>query len=268
MCRMYAHLAAEPLSVAGVLLDQRHSLLAQSVRDWRCETHRDGWGIGYFADSKPRMIKRPTAAPDDPEFRAAAQQVTSNVAIGHVRQASVGDLCPANAHPFVYGQWMFAHNGTVTGFDKLREQLAVETDAELRQQVGGTTDSEQVFFWLLSRLRRAGQPAEGPCRDLNIVAWELAAATRELADRSAATRANEPSRLNFLLTDGQVLLASRWKHTLYWTNLAGPLPAVGTGHVRGVAIASEAIGEEPWAEVPEGHVLSIDADLVTRWTKI
>lgn len=265
---MYAHLAAKPLPAAGVLLDQRHSLLAQSVRDWRCESHRDGWGIGYFSGGKPQLIKRPTAAPDDPEFRAAAQQVKSNVVIGHVRQASVGDLCPANAHPFVHGQWIFAHNGTVTGFDKLRGQLAAETEPDLRHQIAGSTDSEQVFFWLLSRLRRAGQAAEGPCHELDTIARELATATRELAERSAATRANEPARLNFFLTDGRVLLASRWKHTLYWTNQAGPLAAGGSGHQRGVAVASEAIGEEPWAELPEGYAMSIDADLVTRWTRI
>ena len=273
MCRMYAHRTREPLPVAGMLLDARHSLRSQSCRDWRCESHRDGWGIGYFTAGQPRVIRRAAAAPDDPEFAAAAREIISATVIGHVRQASVGNLVAANAHPFAFGHWMFAHNGTVTGFEKIAPALTNEIDADLRQQIAGTTDSEHVFFWLLSHLRQAGQPAEGPCSDLPIVTRIVAEGMRTLTERSAATGANEPARLNFFLTDGAVFIASRWKHTLFWTNRAGPFASPSAtkdsvGRSPGVAIASEAIGEAPWAEVPEGHVLSVDADFVVRWRPI
>jgi len=270
---MYGHRSAQPMAVAGMLLDDRHALLAQSCRDWRCESHRDGWGIGYYEGEKPRVIRRPSAAADDPAFRDAARSIVSSTVIGHVRQASVGDLSIANTHPFAYGRWIFVHNGTVTGFDKLSGQLVEEIDPDLRRQIGGTTDSEHVFFWLLSRLRQAGQTAEGPCRDLAALSRIVAEGIRALDERSAATRSSEPTRLNFLLTDAAVLVASRWKHTLYWTNRHGPFDTVGmspasTGRPPGVAIASEAIGEEPWAEIPDGYVMSVDADFVVRWLKI
>jgi predicted glutamine amidotransferase len=269
MCRMYGHIAARPLPVDGVLLDQPHALLAQSCGDWRGEKHPDGWGIGYVEGEQPRVIRRPTAAAQDAEFSAAARRIESPTVIAHVRQASVGDLCVANAHPFTYGRWIFVHNGTVTGFDALRAGLVAETDGDLRQQVGGTTDSEQVFFWLLSRLRKAGQTAEGPCTDVTLVARELATAIAELARRSAATQPDAPSRLNFLLTDGAVLIGSRWLHSLYWTNCAGPLLSGDSGSAcRGLAVASETIGEQPWAEVPDRTVFSVDRDFVVRWLPI
>ena len=193
--------------------------------------------------------------------------------IGHVRQASVGSLSIANTHPFTFGRWIFVHNGTVTGFDQLSAGLVAETDPDLQRQIGGTTDSEQVFFWLLSRMRRAGQAAEGPCTDLGVAAAEMAAGIRLLEARSAATSPAEPTRLNFLLSDGVILLASRWKHSLYWTNQHGPFRAAGANDsasplARGVAVASESIGELPWAEVADGHVLSVDADFVVRWLRI
>ena len=252
-----------------MLRDDAHALVTQSCRDWRGETHRDGWGIGYFDGDQPRVIRRPTAASDDAEFRDAAGQIRSRTVIAHVRQASVGDLCVANSHPFTLGRWIFMHNGTVTGFENIRPGLVEETAPDLRHQVGGTTDSEQVFFWLLSRLRSRGESAEGPCRDLATVADEMAEAIRTLDARSAATGPNEPTRLNFVLTDGAVMVASRWKHSLFWTNRHGPLQADGAaGPVRGVAVASEAIGDPPWAEVPDGHILTVDADSVVRWLRI
>lgn len=269
MCRLYGHIAARPLPLAGVLLDAPHSLLTQSCGDWRGEKHRDGWGIGYYQNGKPQVIRRPTAAPEDQEFSASARAISSNIALGHVRQASVGDLCIANAHPFVFGPWLFMHNGTVTGFDKIRAQLVEETNADLRRQVAGTTDSEQVFFWLLSRLGQAGQAPEAACRDVMLVMREMAVAIRTLAEHSAATGPAEPTRLNFVLTDGRVFVASRWKHTLYWTTHAGPLAAnTGTPSNPGVMVASEAIGGEPWSEVPDRHILAVDADFVTRWLAI
>ncbi|HEY1598887.1 MAG TPA: class II glutamine amidotransferase [Pirellulales bacterium] len=271
---MYGHIASTPLAAVGMLVDGAHSLITQSCRDWRGETHRDGWGIGYYEGEQPRTVRRPTAAPDDPEFVAAAGRIASPMVMGHVRQASVGDLCPANVHPFTCGRWMFAHNGTVTGYDILRPVLVDETDFDLRQHVGGTTDSEQVFFWILSRLRRAGQAILQPCGDVNLVATEMAAAIRLLDARSASTGPSEPTRLNFLLTDGVVLLASRWKHSLWWTNRNGPFDRIvatagnRSRTSRGVAVASEPIGDQAWAEVPDGHVLSVDADFIVRWLRI
>ncbi len=268
MCRLYAHIAARPLPLAGMLLDAPHSLVTQSCGDRRGEKHRDGWGIGYYQDGQPQVIRRPTAAPEDNEFSAAARQVSSPVAVAHVRQASVGDLCVANAHPFTFGPWIFMHNGTVTGFDKLRSGLVEETDADLRRQVAGTTDSEQVFFWLLSRLHQTGQAAEAPCRDVTLVMREMARGIHTLAERSAATQPAEPTRLNFVLTDGRVLVASRWRHSLYWTNHAGPLAtAAGNALCPGVAVASESIGDG-WSEVPDGYILAVDEDYVARWWAI
>ena len=246
--------------------------LAQSCRDWRGDAHGDGWGIGYYDSGRPQVIRRPTAATEDAEFRHAAERVVAPAVVAHVRQASVGDRSIANTHPFTFGRWVFAHNGTVTGFDKLMPALVSETDPELRRQIGGTTDSEHAFFWLLSRLRRAGLAAEGPCSDLAGAAQVLADSVRTLGASSAATRPDQPARLNFLLSDGAVFLASRFRHSLYWTNRRGPFAATpgasASATKRGVAVASEPIGEEGWAEVPEASVLTVDADFLVRWVRI
>ncbi len=268
MCRLYAHRATLPLPVAAALVDDPHSLLHQSCGDRRGEKHGDGWGVGYFANDEPQLIRRPTAAAESPEFREVAHRVTSPTVLAHVRQASVGERLSANTHPFAFGRWLFMHNGTVTGFKHVRPSLLEETDPELGRRIAGTTDSEHVFFWLLSRLVRAGENAAGPCVDLRRTAEVLAESIRILDARSQATHPAEHSRLNFVFSDGRVLLASRFKHGLHWCRPLEKSPAGGNGKESAIAIASEPIGERAWNEVPDAHVLAIDSALEVHLSAI
>jgi len=279
MCRLYAHLAVRPLSVAGVLVDDKHSLLKQSCGDLRGETHGDGWGIGYFERGSPRVFRSPNAARESPEYDVAARKVVSPIVLAHVRQASVGSRLAENAHPFAYGHWLFMHNGTVTGFAEIRERILAEIDPDLRSKIEGTTDSEHVFYWLLSRLRRAGQAtewdkvaaADRASADISLVTRVIAEAIPILDAWSVATGPEEPSKLNFVLSDGVSLVASRFKHNLNWLKSG---PVAGQGRATdgdlppAVRVASEPVGDQTWDPVPDGHVLSIGPDLTTRLTAI
>ena len=71
-----------------------------------------------------------------------------------------------------------------------------------------------------------------------------------------------------MLTDGRVLAASRWGHTLFRAERRGA-PAPGEDgpleaapDYRAVAVASEPTSpDEAWAEVPERTVLVVDEAL-------
>jgi len=255
-------------------VDDAHSLLKQSCKDLRGETHGDGWGIGYYDGETPRVVRSPTAARESPEYDTAARQIHSPIVLAHVRQASVGSRLMENAHPFQYGRWLFMHNGTVTGFAEIRERVLAETDADLRENIQGTTDSEHVFYWLLSRLRRAGETAEGPAKSLDCLTRVIAEAIPVLDSLSQGTNPSEPARLNFAITDGVSLVVSRFKHNLHWRLLspAGEgdpdADAAESSERRAVLVASEPIGDETWAVVPDGHVLSIACNLTTRFIAI
>lgn len=279
MCRLYAHLAVRPLSVAGVLVDDKHSLLKQSCGDLRGETHGDGWGIGCYEGGSPRVFRSPNAARESPEYNVAAQQIVSPIVLAHVRQASVGSRQAENAHPFAYGHWLFMHNGTVTGFAEIRERILAEIDADLQSKIQGTTDSEHVFYWLLSRLRRAGQATEwGRAEASRTAGADITLITRVIAEAipvldawSVETGPEEPSKLNFVLSDGVSLVASRFKHNLNWLKI-GPDREQGSATDAdlppAVRVASEPIGDQTWDPVPDGHVLSIRPDLTTESTAI
>ena len=279
MCRMLAAFSAASCSYADLLLDVPNCLLSQSGGDHRGEKHDDGWGLVWYEADQPRRVRAPTAARNDPQFVETARLCASTAVVAHVRQASVGELNAANAHPFVYDRWTFAHNGTIERFDVVREQMVAEMDDEWRGLVEGTTDSEWLFYFLLARGTRAGLDwSTASAADPEVV--ELVRhALREVAQWSEASvqpgsnaptahdvlppvhipenrvakRATcgvEPTRLNLLLTNGTSLLATRWKYDLCYAESE-----------RGVMVASESIGAGSWREMPEPSILTVSRDL-------
>jgi glutamine amidotransferase len=188
----------------------------------------------------------------------AAHAIQSRTVLGHVRQASVGSLSLVNTHPFASGPWLFAHNGTVTGFATLERQLADETAPELLGRRRGSTDSELVFYWLLTRLLAPGEYDRVSTAPLEAVAGELGRALAVLDERSRRADPQGTPRFNFVLTDGHVLLATRWNHQLEWQTIVRPDGG------RTVLIASEPTAPGAWQELPDHSILAIGGDLSAR----
>jgi predicted glutamine amidotransferase len=248
MCRLFAVRADRPVSAEPALVSAPHALVRQSCCDLRGECHPSGWGIGYFVDGSPARVRSTRPASDDPKYIEASRTVVSPVLIGHVRQASVGRVSEANTHPFVHGRWLFAHNGTLQGFGDDPEPLRRLIRPGLRERIEGETDSEHLFHFLLGRIERKSR------LDAGVLAGVVGEALREVAGRYSGT-AEEPTRLNVVLTDGDHFLATRWGHSLHMTEL--PTPDVVAGDGRGTAIASEPMTASGWSEVPDRHVVIV-----------
>jgi predicted glutamine amidotransferase len=273
MCRMFIVHASAATRVTGSLLSAPHSLVTQSCSDVEegvC--HQDGWGIGYYVEGQPRRVRSTKAAPGDPQYREHAEALASTTVLGHARRASAGSVAVRNSHPFLFGQWMFAHNGTLAGFAAGRDRLLEAVPHHLRQGIEGETDSEHAFRFVLARLERAAGSLDVPI-DAGLAAREMAAAIRQLAELFPSD-ATEPSKFNFLLTDGRILLASRWGHSLSWlerrTGAApiadGPVDRESASHA--IAVASEPTSSEPWQELAERTLLVVDANLRTTMLPI
>jgi glutamine amidotransferase len=266
---LYSLSANEPTKVECTLVYAQNALLRQSRGDRRGKDHSDGWGIACYRDGVPRVERRATAAHEDIHFSATAERVYSTKVVAHVRRATVGPPSLQNTHPFTYGPWTFAHNGTLRGVDRLEAELLQEIPDELRALRVGNTDSELIFYWLLGRMRARGQSLESPCTDLERLTDEVREGVAALVRRSVD--GEEPSRLTVILTDGRVLVASRWQHSLFLVRREGvrDCDICGIPHVhhdesvdyRAVVLASEPISSEAWEEVPEGSVVAIGADL-------
>ena len=264
MCRMYGSISNEPSKVDCSLVFAQNALLLQSRVDEIGLDHTDGWGIATYEDGVPTIRKKTTAAYEDNLFSLTAEKVYSTAIIAHIRRATVGKASIENTHPFMSGNWTFAHNGTVSGFAEIRHRMESETRADLQSQRKGDTDSEQYFLWLLSGLGEAGieKFSDQPAEKIQTV---LQTQVKHLEAACLAAEPEKIPRLNFVLTDGVVMAACRWNHSLHLVRREGlyECEICGIPHIhhhetvdyRAVAIASEPITHEQWQEVPNKSVV-------------
>jgi glutamine amidotransferase len=244
MCRLFGQHAPPELDRCEPLCSAPNALRFQSHR------HPHGWGIAWYQAGRVRVERGLLPAHADQAFVEAARAARSRVVIAHVRDASVGPVSAANTHPFVHGQWIFAHNGTVARFRhvaRVRARLEAEIDPALRRDLGGETDSERCFLLFLTLLRARRSTAAAAT--LAQVKAALRATTRTVR-RIADLRSAPPSSLNFLVTDGRVLAASRLGRDLHL--------AVSAGAEHAFVVASEPIGTADWKVVPEGAVVGYE----------
>lgn len=263
MCRLYGFLATQPTRLECSLVAAQNALQTQSDRDSRGKRNADGWGIAHWVGDDREVIKSTMPAFADDQFAEIASQIWSEAAIAHVRAATVGGVSDENTHPFTFGTWAFAHNGTIPAFDHVSTRLDIGPFGP----PDGQTDSELAFLWLLNRMEDYGLDPEEPADDLEPIVALLADGVLELVDMAVRSGAPEQPKLNFLISDGRHLAASRWGNSLYWTFRRGirDCAVCGTSHCpaadddyRSVVVASEPITDENWIAIQEGSVFGVE----------
>jgi predicted glutamine amidotransferase len=263
MCRLYGFLATQPTRLECSLVAAQNALQTQSDRDSRGIRNADGWGIAHWVGDDREVIKSTMPAFADDQFAEVASDIWSEAAIAHVRAATIGRVSNENTHPFTFGTWALAHNGTIPAF----EHVATRLDIGPYGPPDGETDSELAFLWMLNRMGAYGLDPGEQALSLEPVVDLLAESVLELVDLSMRSGALEQPKLNFIISDGRHIAASRWGNSLYWTFRRGvrDCAVCGTSHCpgaddeyRSVVVASEPITDEEWIEVPEASVLGVE----------
>lgn len=268
MCRMYGFIATDSTRLDCSLVNAQNALQVQSDIDSRGVRNPDGWGIAHWGTSGIEVVQSTDPAFADKRFANAAYSITSDAVIAHVRAATVGRVAPENTHPFRYGAWAFAHNGTISGFEHVRTHMDIGPFGPPQ----GATDSELAFRWLLNRMADYDLDPGRPAQSIEPILDLVGDAVLELVRVSLSIGTVGPPKLNFILSDGDHMVASRWGNTLYWTFRRGvrDCAVCGTSHCpsadagyRAVAIASEPVTAEDWVEIPEATLLGVGPDART-----
>ena len=118
MCRLFGFRSVLSSHVHTSLVSADNALVSQSER------HPDGWGVAYYREGAPHLVKAPHSALACSLFQRVSGVVTSETVVAHLRKATQGELSVINTHPFQYGPWVFAHNGNLKGFATARAALA------------------------------------------------------------------------------------------------------------------------------------------------
>lgn len=264
MCRLFGFRSVIPSQVHRSLMKVDNALGSQS------EAHPDGWGVAYYVDGSPHLTRSPSTALEDALFRRLSGVLSSETVLAHVRKATQGPKTVLNCHPFQHGRWTFAHNGDVPSFAERRDALMDAILPRLRRFVLGETDSEVIFYVLLSHLAGQGPLANRHGIDALIAAIRATVATvREICD----VPGSDPSLLTFIVTDGVTLAATHGGKELFVSthktrcsdrddcpHLSPECEApTKTGFINHLIFSSEQIdGENVWTAMEPGDIIGVD----------
>jgi len=241
----------------------------------------DGYGFGYYEGGSvlvghrpaPLRAGGPAAVLSLPEL---VGDVDSEALLAHARRATVGNARAENTHPFRYQPWLFAHDGTVSGWPEVKPRLVASLPDFLRRAVAGDTDSEHVFMAFLDELRKEGR-LDDPDLDPSAAARALGRTVRRVEALAREAGDQKPSRLVLAATNGRLLVAARRGGPLHYALLEGILPCpihgLGPGasegdpalrphrQVKAVCFANRVTAPNGFIEVPEGSVVAVGRSL-------
>jgi predicted glutamine amidotransferase len=246
MCRILA--LAAGMDVPPAI---KSRLLREFFRS-SAEAYSGGWGVGYFTDEGPMVIKEPIKATESFALPGAVRRAEPGFVMAHVRNQT-GDKSVLNMQPFRKDGWLFSHNGTLGDPCSMRAKLLDRYSDPLQ----GGTDSEIMFHYLLQRIEQAGQAEAGV----------LAAIRDRCRDQIEGT-----TSLNFVLTDGTVLFEFRKacinheKYSMNFASLDSQGPVVGEhafhdhGASNATVVSSDPFTPGGWGGLEMGDLLIAKVD--------
>src|ERR1700730_6675128 len=109
MCRLLVYCSRDAASVAELLGTESFRAFT-SLSD----LHGDGWGMAWYAGSRPAAWKSAARAGREPVYDKTPWQPLGDLGLVHLRWATPGlAVSDVNTHPFRYGDYTFAHNGAI-----------------------------------------------------------------------------------------------------------------------------------------------------------
>ncbi len=206
MARLFGLLGNRADFAGRVLRVEADALRAhRGVPPSRRSSHPFAWGVGFYQGGEVLLRRRPSEEAETIDFATLVADLRADVAIGHVREATVGALRTENTHPFRYRQWLYAQTGTLQGFDEMRPRLLESLPEFLRNDVRGETDAEVVFHVVLSFLHDSGA-LRSPHAEPR--AFEEALRhTMQLLETMGTEIGVPQAKVNLLMTNGEFLVA-------------------------------------------------------------
>jgi len=265
MCRLVAYMG-QPTLLENVLVKPKNSIVMQSLRarETNLRTNGDGFGVGWYApsiSSDPALFTSISPAWNDRNLLNLTAKIQSPCFFAHVRSASAGGVTNFNCHPFVFGDWMFMHNGEIHNFTQLKRHMRHLLEDDIYNWIKGDTDSEHLFalFLQLSKGR--------DLTNLEVVGDVLQETMQRVGELILEYSKKGPSYYNICITDGKRIVATRYctqlnKKTLTMHYLVGYSPTLQElwSTPSYVVVSSEKLNDLDvgWEEVPPQSMILID----------
>lgn len=272
MCRLFGFRSVIKSQVHRSLVHAENALEVQS------QFHPHGWGVSYYFEGVPHVIKSERSAIEDNLFKKVSGIVSSETVLAHVRNATMGEVNILNTHPFQFGAWTFAHNGNIKDFEQFRSLILARIHPLFQRFILGNTDSEIIFYFLLTKMSE-NVDIIGTHLKIEDIASSIRKAVDELVSIVGPYCTEDkcgPSEtyLTFILTNGKLMIAHQGgKHLYFSTHKKKCLdrdqcpsfspsceaPPESDGLVNHLIFASEPLsGDNIWNQLQLGDIVGID----------
>lgn len=272
MCRLFGFRSVILSQVHSSLVSADNALLMQSNQ------HPDGWGVGYYVQGTPHLIKSShSSAIDSSLFKKVSGVVSSQTVLAHLRKTTQGTNNLLNTHPFQYGQWVFAHNGNIKDFSAVRDKIQSQVLPELKRFILGETDSELIFYFILSHLSTKIDISQKDCK-AEVVIEAVKESVNDLVKiigpySKEDDCGDKETYLTFLLTNGETMIAHQGGKDLYYSTYKTKCGdkdncpsfsdacenATKDGFINHLIFSSEPLsGENIWLPMSLGQMIGVD----------
>lgn len=154
-----------------------------------------------------------------------ADKLKSRLVFAHVRASTLGVVsepncqCVASAvstvlmsatgHPWSYGCLLWMHNGELAQFSKIKRRLQAFLEDRFFHLPLGSTDSEWSFSLFLQHLSLLTD-VEASSFNYKILQQAVLNTIKSINEWNEEAGIREPSLLNFCVTDGKSIIATRY----------------------------------------------------------
>ncbi|MEN3013449.1 MAG: class II glutamine amidotransferase [Endomicrobiia bacterium] len=251
MCRLFGLIANKEVDVKFSMFEAENNFKSKA------KGNPDGWGVGWYENAEAKVEKYPESAFLSSKFDEVVKELKSKIIVAHVRLASNGrPAVKENSHPFVYKNWIFAHNGTINK-QRIKELLNAPYNLNFTSE---PIDSEVYFRYILQCVEEESDFFKG-----------LKKALLEVT--------KDDDGANFVMSDGKKLYAFCWKYSLWYLERNPQLPfhakskqtlalieSKRLAKEKAVLVASEKVTtDENWLQLQDGEFLKVNESLeVTR----
>ncbi len=235
MCRLMGYVSHEKTSfpqIAGAGFDEFVALSS---------IHCHGWGVSTIGHDEKiaHLLRAAEMAHTSPQFASAISESRADGGLLHLRWATAGlPISENNAHPFIYRDFTFTHNGSI----KPPSSLEPFIGPEFMANITGETDSERYFYALLTSIEKYGF-IEGVLKGV-----------------AQIKNACEYSSINAMIMNEETYIAicehdpakrpSFGDETYYELKYRSD--------AEGVVVASSGWPQEGWVVLPNHHVMVVD----------
>jgi len=209
-------------------------------------TNMDGFGVGWFTSSecdfkqhtdskwpeslRPVVYKSTRPPLNDLVLKSIVRGTSSNAVLAHIRAApGLTPVVETNCHPFVFGRHLFAHNGILGSFPRIRTAILQYLPLKYQQAVIGTTDAEHIaaiYFFILCG-KDGNWESAYDAKDMAVAMRETIVLLEKMQTEFGPAE-RESNTLNLVAMSGSSLVAVRYGSpkgleppSLYYSTTAG-----------------------------------------------